>query len=85
MMNAGANIRLIMIGECDVTSSKNGCMKKNKINEATAPDANIIQFPYLVIMDSELDEFQLYIIMMMEFGLKQSVKIRLVNLSILLA
>ena len=60
-------------------------MIKNNSNEAIAPDANIIQFPYLMIKDSEPDEFQLYIIIMIEFGLKQSVKIRLVNLSILLA
>ena len=61
-MNAGANIKLIRIGDCDVISSKNGCIIKNRIKAAIPPDANIIQFPYFESMDSILlDEFQLYI------------------------
>ena len=61
-MNAGANIKLIRIGDLDVISSKNGCIIKNSINAAIPPDANIIQFPYFESMDSTLfDEFQLYI------------------------
>jgi len=62
IMNAGANIKLIRIGDWDVISSKNGCIIKNSINAAIPPDANIIQFPYFESMDSRLfDEFQLYI------------------------